>query len=185
MKNIRLKGGVRAMPAYVTTGAIVGVTTARKAQSVGRIDEVELSARVRSSTGFQMSPCGILAIFDTIAEVVREGYDVDLAERCRFFACVNKAHTQLEVVAQTTGSLRRAVADIPFAFVADGEAVSERTLRERAKLLARERAERAAEEAAKAARARQAASATQVTPDMQVTCPNCGTTFRVGRRVAA
>ena len=35
MKNNRLKGGVRAMSAYVTTGAIVGVTTARKAQSIG------------------------------------------------------------------------------------------------------------------------------------------------------
>ena len=114
--------------------------------------------------------------------MLREGYDVHLADRCRFFACVNKAHTRLEVVAQTMGKFRKAMADIPFAFDCGGETVSERTLRERAKLLARERAERAA---AKAARARQSASAAQVTPDTQVTCPNCGATFRVGRRVAA
>ena len=185
MNKVKTKSGARVMPAYVTNGAAVGVTMARKAQSWGHIDEVELCQRLRRSTGFQMAPCGLLAVFDEIAEVLREGYDVHLSERCRFFTCVNKSRTQLEVVAQTMGKFRKAMADIPFAFVADGEAVSERTLRERAKLLARERAERAAEEAAKATRARQAVSAAQVTPDMQVTCPNCGTTFRVGRRVAA
>jgi hypothetical protein len=170
MNRVKTKSGVRVMPAYVTNGAAVGVTMARKAKSWGHIDEVELSERVRRTTGFQMSPCGILAVFDAIAEVIREGYDVHLSERCRFFTCVNKAHTELEVVAQTMGSFRKAMADIPFAFVAGGEAVSEKTLRERAKLLARERAERAAK---------------QVTPDVQVTCPNCGATFRVGRRIAA
>ena len=182
MNKVKTRNGARVMPAYVTNGAAVGVTMARKAQSWGHIDEAELCQRIRRSTGFQIAPCGLLAVFDEIAEVLREGYDVQLADRCRFFACVNKAHTKLEVVAQTMGKFRNAMADIPFAFVADGETVSEATLRERAKTLARERAERAAE---KAARARQSASAAQVTPDTQVTCPNCGATFRVGRRVAA
>ena len=170
MSRVKTKSGARAMPAYVTRGATVGVTTARKAKSYGHIDEVELSERVRRSTGFQMSPCGILAVFDTIAEVIREGYDVHLSERCRFYVCVNKAHTELEVVAQTTGRFRRSMADIPFAFVADGETVSETALRERARQLAA---------------AKRAAAAKQVTPDTQVTCPNCGTTIRVGRRIAA
>lgn len=174
MNRVKTKSGARVMPAYVTRGATVGVTMARKAKSYGHIDEVELSERVRRSTGFQMSPCGLLAVFDTIAEVIREGYDVHLSERCRFYACVDKSRTRLEVVAQTMGRFRRSMADIPFAFVADGETVSEATLRERARQLARERAERAAKRAA----------AKQVTPDVQVTCPNCGATFRVGRRAA-
>jgi len=176
MSRVKTKSGARVMPAYVTKGAIVGVTMARKAQSYGHIDEVELSERVKQSTGFQMSPCGLLAVFDTIAEVIREGYDVHLSERCRFYACVNKSRTQLEVVAQTMGRFRQSMADIPFAFVADGETVSEATLRERARQLAAER---------RAAAAKRSAAAKQVTPDTQVTCPNCGATFRVGRRIAA
>lgn len=176
MNRVKTKNGARVMPAYVTKGAAVGVTTARKAKSWGHIDEVELCQRLRRSTGFQMAPCGLLAVFDEIAEVLREGYDVHLTDRCRFYACVNKQLTQLEVIAQTMGRFREAMADIPFAFVEDGETVSEATLRERAKRLAAERAEKAAKRKEKAQ---------QVTPDMQVTCPTCGTTFRVGRRIAA
>ena len=40
MNRVKTKSGVRVMPAYVTNGAAVGVTTARKAQSWGHIDEV-------------------------------------------------------------------------------------------------------------------------------------------------
>ena len=169
MNRVKTGNGARVMPAYVTKGAIVGVTTARKARSYGRVGEVELSERVRRTTGFQMSPCGLLAVFDAIAEVIREGYDVHLSGRCRFYACLNKSRTELEVVAQTMGGFRKAMADIPFALVADGETVSEATLRARAKRAAAERR----------------AAAKQVTPDTHVTCPSCGTTFRVGRRIAA
>ena len=169
MNKVKTKSGARVMPVYVTNGVAVGVSIARKAKSYGHIDEVELSERVKQSTGFQMSPCGLLAVFDTIAEVLREGYDVHVSGRCRFYACVNKSHTQLEVVAQTMGRFRQSMADIPFAFVANGETVSAEKLRERAKRLAAKRRE----------------NALQVTPDTQVTCPNCGATFRVGRRIAA
>ena len=173
MNKVKTKSGARVMPAYVTNGAAVGVTMARKAQSWGHIDEVELCQRLRRSTGFQMAPCGLLAVFDEIAEVLREGYDVHLSERCRFFTCVNKSRTQLEVVAQTMGKFRKAMADIPFAFDCGGETVSAEKLNERARR-SRSRRPATAEGPAK-----------QVTPDVQVTCPNCGTTFRVGRRVAA
>ena len=173
MKKVKTKSGARVMPAYVTNGVAVGVSIARKAQSWGHIDEVELCQRLRRSSGFQIAPCGLLAVFDEIAEVLREGYDVHVSERCRFFTCLNKSRTQLEVVAQSMGKFRKAMADIPFAFDCGGETVSAEKLAERARR-SRSRRSAAAEDAAK-----------QVTPDMQVTCPNCGTTFRVGRRVAA
>ena len=176
MSKVKTKSGARVMPAYVTNGVAVGVSIARKAQSWGHIDEVELCQRLRRSSGFQIAPCGLLAVFDEIAEVLREGYDVHISERCRFFTCLNKSRTQLEVVAQTMGKFRKAMADIPFAFDCDGETVSAEKLNERARLLAAEQ---------RRAATKRSAATKQVTPDMQVTCPNCGTTFRVGRRVAA
>ena len=173
MSKVKTKSGARVVPAYVTDGVAVGVTMARKAQSWGQIDEVELCQRLRRSSGFQMAPCGLLAVFDEIAEVLREGYDVLLSDRCRFYTGVNRSRTRLEVVAEAVGRFRKAMADIPFAFDCGGETVSAEKLDERVRRT-RSRRSAAAERAAK-----------HVTPDMQVTSPSCGTTFRVGRRMAA
>ena len=64
-------------------------------------------------------------MFDTIAKLMLEGYDVRITDRCRFYACVNKSRSQLEVAVQAMGRFRQAMAETPFAFVSRGENLCE------------------------------------------------------------
>ncbi len=110
MKKTTTTGGgcIRSVPTYKSAGVIAGADIAGKAQSHGEADETDLSERVKLETGFHVSPCGLLAVFDTIAKLMLEGYDVRITDRCRFYACVNKSRSQLEVAVQAMGRFRQA-----------------------------------------------------------------------------
>ena len=135
-------GCIRSVPTYKSAGVIAGADIAGKAQSHGEADETDLSERVKLETGFNVSPCGLLAVFDTIAKLMLEGYDVRITDRCRFYACVNKSRSQLEVAVQAMGRFRQAMAETPFAFVAKGENLCEAALRRRSVAQARMRQEK-------------------------------------------
>lgn len=166
MNSNEFSEGVRVMPAYITGGAAVGIKTARKAKSLGRIDEKQLSDIARDRLDIDIAPDEICGIFDAMALALRSGYDVYVTDRCRFFGCLDRSRTQLEVVAQTMGKFRDSLADLDFTLVSGGQTVSERTLQSRAAKRRRSHDD-------------------EVTPDTQVTCPNCGHRFRVGKRIAA
>ena len=106
-------GCIRSVPTYKSGGVIAGADIAGKAQSQGEVDETDLSERVKLETGFHVSPCGLLAVFDTIAKLMLDGYDVRITDRCRFYACVNKSRSQLEVAVQAMGRFRQAMAETP------------------------------------------------------------------------
>ena len=109
-------------------------------------------------------------LFDEIRLLMRKGYEVRLSSRrdgecLRFFPCLTPSYDQMFVAAQTMGSFRTAIGDIPFRMSHRGKEVDPRD--ERAAK------ERRADEIREARR--------HVTPDTLVTCPQCGCEFRVGK----
>ena len=180
-------GCIRSVPTYKSGGMIAGADIMGKAQCHGEADETDLSERVKLETGFQVSPCGLLAVFDTIAKLMLEGYDVRITDRCRFYACVNKSRSQLEVAVQAMGRFRQAMAETPFAFVSKGENLCEAVLRRRSVAQARMREEKKAKAKAKSKGVKrqecrsEAPKRDHVTPETVVTCPRCGYEFKVGK----
>ena len=194
MKKTTTTGGgcIRSVPTYKSAGVIAGADIAGKAQSHGEADETDLSERVKLETGFHVSPCGLLAVFDTIAKLMLEGYDVRITDRCRFYACVNKSRSQLEVAVQAMGRFRQAMAETPFAFVSKGENLCEAALRRRSVAQARMRQEKKAQAKARPTgvkrqecrfpeeQKRQECRFPEA-PETVVACPRCGHEFKVGK----
>lgn len=109
-------------------------------------------------------------LFDEVRGYLRRGYEVRLTskndgEAIRLYPCLDADFTQMFVAAMTMGAFRTSLADIRFRTSHCGQSVDP-----------------ADERTAKGERAERIAAARQsVTPDTVVTCPKCGTEFRVGK----
>ena len=104
---------------------------------------------------------------------LREGAAVELLDgkgngAIRVYACVTKDFKRMYATSATMGGFRQSLNDIRF-----------RVVRGRGKDESVESAEDWAEKAEELK-----SEAPCVVPDQMVTCPNCGTRFRVGRRNA-
>ena len=168
-------GCIRSVPTYKSGGMIAGADIMGKAQCHGEADETDLSERVKLETGFQVS-------------LMLEGYDVRITDRCRFYACVNKSRSQLEVAVQAMGRFRQAMAETPFAFVSRGENLCEAALRRRSVAQARMRQEKKSQAKARPTgvkrqecRFPEEPGRDHVTPETVVACPRCGHEFKVGK----
>lgn len=113
----------------------------------------------------------VLDLFEEAKLLLRQGYEVRLAsendgEAIRLYPCLDANYAQMFVAAMTMGGFRQSVGDIPFCMVHCGETVDleeERVAKERkAETIRRQ-------------------SRQNVSPDTVVTCPKCGTEFRVGK----
>lgn len=102
---------------------------------------------------------------------LRRGYEVRLTDgtegAVRLYACLDADFSRMFVASATMGAFRNAIADIPFRVKHRGNALDPTVARE----LKREKARQIREEVA------------CVTPDLMTTCPRCGYTYRVGRKL--
>lgn len=113
-------------------------------------------------------------ILDEAHALLRAGYEVRLAserfgEAVRLVPMMASDLGSMQVHARAMGGFR------------------DETLRDKRARLVRLGKEVSAKKAADYMSAKRAETpnGAEVTPDTKVTCPNCGTTFRVGRRIAA
>lgn len=109
----------------------------------------------------------------SIIKSLRMGREVRLdvsgyGEGIRLFPCMNRDCTQMFIAAQTMGDFRECVADKKVKVIhCDRELSEDETAQ-----LVRESVER-----------HEANRRENVSPDTLVTCPNCGTEFRVGKQL--
>lgn len=86
-------------------------------------------------------------------------------EGIRLFPLVEKDYKTVKVIAQTFGDFRNALDDEPFELTDDSVSVEDAVKRREADL-------------------KRSHSKLSVSPDTMVTCPACGTEFRVGKQLA-
>jgi len=127
-----------------------------KAKSRGKITEDKIAVRAG------LDPADVERLLVAVGNAVREGYDVHLCEAVRFYACVLKLKTPF-VTAQTLGNFRRSIADKAIRPTLHGKEVSLARVKELDRQARREHP--------------------HVTPDTMITCPKCGTEFRVGKEL--
>ena len=111
---------------------------------------------------------------EAIVKYLREGYEVRITDAndkdmIRLFPCMSVGHMKLEVTAQTMGEFRECIADKKVRVVHCGEEISKAQFE---KLNDEQRA-----------KYDEAKNFIGVTPDIMVTCPKCGTEFRVGKQL--
>lgn len=141
--------------------------------------EVNIKSRGpnRADTRRKVKTNGIREFYSTrIADIiaaVRRGYEVRVIDddghhAVRFYPCLDADYACMFIAAQTMGNFRHSLSDIPFRMMHCGEEVSgTEAERDRKNAQARLR--------------RENDSRVNVTPDTVVTCPECGTEFRVGK----
>ena len=109
------------------------------------------------------------ALNDAI-RLLRMGYEVRLAnakgEAIRLYPCLMKDLKTMFVGAMTMGEFRSMLSDKKARLVNRGEEVDGESLAEEQKKRYEE------------------AQSVRITPDTMVTCPKCGTQFRVGKKLA-
>jgi len=125
-----------------------------KAKSRGKVTETEIAARAG------LDPSDVERLLVAVGNAVREGYDVKLCDAVRFYACVLKLKTPF-VAAQTLGNFRQSIADKAIRPTLHGRDTSLARVKELDRQARQEHP--------------------HVTPDTMVTCPKCGTEFRVGK----
>lgn len=125
-----------------------------KAKARGIRTEVDIARKMG------IDPASVEAFLDQVLKCVREGYDVQVCGAIHIYGCVKSLKTPF-VAAKTMGAFRRGVADKAVRPTLAGKPV---TAKEIAELNAKRKEECA-----------------HVSPDTIVECPNCGTTFRVGK----
>ena len=126
-----------------------------KVKTCGKLTEYDIC------DGIDVDPQVIALVLGKIAEKVGEGYEVQLCESVRFYQCLEKFKTPF-ICAASMGDFRKAVA---------GKTVC---LTRKCKPITPEKAVKVNEDLRKAK---------MVTPDTMVTCPKCGTEFRVGKKI--
>jgi len=112
-------------------------------------------------------------LLNKLQEYLRAGKEVRLVDgngddAIRFFPCADKFCEKIEVVATTMGEFRNSLSDIPM-----------RRVMHRKECSAEEVSEAISEHYEK----RNKSARQNVTPDTVVTCPSCGTEFRVGKQL--
>jgi len=112
-------------------------------------------------------------LLSEVRRCLRKGYEVRLVDSfnedaVRFFPCLDSSYEKMFVAAQTMTCLRGWIEEIPFHMEHCGERVNpeEKFAEKEMRQAEIERNRRFA-----------------VTPDTMVSCPNCGTEFRVGRKL--
>ena len=120
-----------------------------------------------------------MGMMASVAKKLRQGYEVRLlagmdddTAAIRLFPCLDKECKQMFVAAQSMGAFRTVT-------LADKHA----EVRIRGEVATETEVERFKDEH-KARSEQYKASMLCVTPDTTVTCPNCNTTFRVGKQLA-
>ena len=112
----------------------------------------------------------LMHVVDEIVRIVKAGYEVRLGhteEDCvRFYPLLDKECKKMLLIAQTIGGMRESVSKLKFSVYRKGMEIDE---------------EETEQEISQAKRKHELHQVVSVTPDTMVTCPKCGTKFRVGR----
>ena len=108
---------------------------------------------------------------EAIVKYLREGYEVRITDAndkdmIRLFPCMSKDMKKLTITAQTMGEFRECISDKKVHIYHGGKELSKHQA-EKMVIEQRERVE----------------NRLAVTPDTVVTCPKCGTEFRVGKEL--
>jgi len=114
------------------------------------------------------------SVLNSMMDALLAGYEVRLVDGAgddavRFFPCLDANYEEMFVAAQTMGNFRKVISDIRFHLEHRGKKVNQYDYLEE-KIRRQWEIEKKREKLA-------------VTPDTMVTCPNCGTEFRVGRKL--
>jgi len=114
------------------------------------------------------------SVLNSMMDALLAGYEVRLVDdygddAIRLFPCLDANYEKMFVAAQTMGIFRRIIEQIPFRMEHCGEEVNPQEYLED-KIARQWEIEKKREKLA-------------VTPDTMVSCPKCGTTFRVGRKL--
>jgi len=105
-----------------------------------------------------------------VLKYLRQGYEVQLGTSdawLRLYPCVTADCTKMFVSAQTMGNFRNKLNDKHFELVHRGETIDAETANARGVENHRKNKRESAE----------------ITPDTMATCPKCGFTFRIGRKI--